>query len=106
MNFKLNVITRLLLFNNMPENGTIEKIINKRNVREKITFSSDELDKLQLKTDENGITFKPIDDIEVEFTNTEIKFLNDVMESISEKGLFVEASLDFVLSLRDALKDK
>ena len=106
MNFKLNVITRLLLFNNMPENGSIEEIINKRNVRDKITFSSDELDKLQLKTNENGITFQPIDDLEVEFTNTEIKFLNDVMEKISEKGLFVEASLDFVLDLREALKEE
>lgn len=106
MNFKLNVITRLLLFNNMPENGSIEEMINKRNVRDKITFSSDELDKLQLKTNENGITFQPIDDLEVEFTNTEIKFLNDVMEKISEKGLFVEASLDFVLDLREALKEE
>lgn len=106
MNFKLNVITRLLLFNNMPENGSIEEMINKRNVRDKITFSSEELDKLQLKTNENGITFQPIDDLEVEFTNTEIKFLNDVMEKISEKGLFVEASLDFVLDLREALKEE
>lgn len=106
MNFKLNVITRLLLFNNMPENGSIEEMINKRNVRDKITFSSEELDKLQLKTNENGITFQPIDDLEVEFTNTEIKFLNDVMEKISEKGLFVEASLDFVLDLREALKEQ
>ena len=106
MNFKLNVITRLLLFNNMPENGSIEEMINKRNVRDKITFSSEELDKLQLKTNENGITFQPIDDLEVEFTNTEIKFLNDVMEKISEKGLFVEASLDFVLYLREELKEE
>lgn len=106
MNFKLNVITRLLLFNNMPENGSIEEMINKRNVRDKITFSSEELDKLQLKTNENGITFQPIDDLEVEFTNTEVKFLNDVMEKISEKGLFVEASLDFVLDLREALKEE
>ena len=90
----------------MPENGSIEEMINKYNVRDKITFSSEELDKLQLKTNENGITFQHIDDLEVEFTNTEIKFLNDVMEKISEKGLFVEASLDFVLDLREALKEE
>lgn len=55
MNFNLNVLVRLMLLNNLPEQGNLEKIINKRNIRNKITFSSEEMDKLNLKTNEHGI---------------------------------------------------
>ena len=51
----LSVLVRLMLLNNLPEQGNLEKIINKRNVRNKIIFSSDEMDKLNLKTNENGV---------------------------------------------------
>lgn len=55
MNVNLSVLVRLMLLNNLPEQGNLEKIINKRNVRNKIIFSSDEMDKLNLKTNENGV---------------------------------------------------
>lgn len=92
-----------MLLNNLPEQGSIEKMINKRNIRNKISFSSEELDKLELKTNEQGIAWKPIDDIEVEFTNTEIKFVYEVIESISEKGLISEGILDFIFELKSNL---
>ena len=103
MNFKLNVLIRLMLLNNLPEQGSIEKMMNKRNIRNKISFSSEELDNLNLKTNDHGITWNPIDDVEVEFTNTEISFIWETIESLSEKGLISEGVLDFVFAIKDSL---
>lgn len=100
MNFNLNVLVRLILLNNLPEQGNLEKIINKRNIRNKITFSSEEMDKLNLKTNEHGIVWDPIDDISVEFTDTEIRFLNDVVTDIDNKGLISEGLLDFIFAIK------
>lgn len=55
MNFKMNVLVRLMLLNNLPENGTLEEMLNKRNLRNKISFNSEELDKLDLKTKDQGV---------------------------------------------------
>ena len=73
MNFNLNVLVRLILLNNLPEQGNLEKVLNKRNVRNKISFSSEELDKLKLKTNDQGIVWNPIDDVTVEFTDSQGK---------------------------------
>jgi hypothetical protein len=100
MNLNLNVLARLMVLNNLPEQGSIEKIMNKRNVRNKISFSSEELDKLNLTTTDVGITWNPIDDITVDFTDTEIKFLNDVIMDIDSKGLISEGFIDFVIDVR------
>lgn len=102
---KLNVLTRLMLLNNLPEQGNLEKMLNKRNVRNKITFSSEELDTMRLETTDQGIKWNPIDDIEVDFTDTEIKFIKSVVDDLSEKGLISEAFLDFALMINDMVKD-
>lgn len=101
MNFNFNVLIRLMLLNNLPEQGSLERMMNKRNVRNKISFSSEELDKLNLQTNESGITWNNIDDISVELTNTEIKFINDIISEISDKNLISEGMLDFVLEIKN-----
>lgn len=105
MNFNLNVLVRLMLLNNLPEQGNLEKMLNKRNVRNKISFSSEELDKLNLKTNENGIIWNPIDDVSVEFTDTEIRFINDIIVDIDNKGLISEGLLDFIFAVRSRLEN-
>ena len=105
MNFNLNVLIRLMLLNNLPEQGNLEKMLNKRNVRNKISFSSEELDKLNLKTNENGIIWNPIDDMSVEFTDTEIRFINDIIVDIDNKGLINEGLLDFIFAVRSRLEN-
>lgn len=93
-----------MLLNNLPEQGNIEKMINKRNIRNKITFSSEEMDKLNLKSTDQGITWTPIDEIDVEFTNTEIEFLNDMINTMSENNLISENMLDFILEIQSLCK--
>ena len=101
MELKLNVLARLMLLNNLPEQGSFDKIINKRNVRNKISFTSDEADKMQLETTDNGIKWSPIEDLVVEMTDTEMKFLNDVMNDISEKNLMNEGFIDTAIIIKE-----
>lgn len=105
MNFNLNVLVRLILLNNLPEQGNLEKVLNKRNVRNKISFSSEELDKLNLKTNDQGIVWNPIDDVTVEFTDTEVRFINDVISDIDSKGLISEGLLDFIFAIKSRIDD-
>ena len=98
---KLNVITRLSLLSNLPEQGRLEQMLNKRNVRNKITFSSEELEKMNLETSEQGIKWTPIDDVDIDFTNTELKYLKSVIDTISEKGLINEGIVDFAIEVTD-----
>lgn len=101
MKFNLNVIVRLMLLNNLPEQGNLETMLKKRTIKNKVIFNSEEMDKMNLKTNEYGITWSPIDDIEVEFTNTEIKFIYDVINSMSEKNLIRDDMIDFILIIKD-----
>lgn len=105
MNFNLNVLVRLILLNNLPEQGNLEKVLNKRNVRNKISFSSEELDKLNLKTNDQGIVWNPIDDVTVEFTDTEVRFINDVISDIDSKGLISEGLLDFIFAIKSRIDE-
>ena len=105
MNFNLNVLVRLILLNNLPEQGNLEKVLNKRNVRNKISFSSEELDKLNLKTNDQGIVWNPIDDVTVEFTDTEVRFINDVISDIDSKGLISEGLLDFIFAINSRIDE-
>lgn len=105
MNFNLNVLVRLILLNNLPEQGNLEKVLNKRNVRNKISFSSEELDKLKLKTNDQGIVWNPIDDVTVEFTDTEVRFINDVISDIDSKGLISEGLLDFIFAIKSRIDE-
>lgn len=100
MNFNLNVLVRLMLLNNLPEQGNLEKMLNKRNVRNKISFSSEEIDKLNLKTNDQGVMWNPIDDVNVEFTDTEVKFINEIITDIDSKGLISEGLLDFIFEIK------
>ena len=51
--FKLNVATRLVLLMNLPEQGSVIEMISKRNIRNKIDFSSKELEDDNIRN-ENG----------------------------------------------------
>lgn len=54
--FYLNVATRLIILSNLPEKDNIINMITSRNIRNKINFSSEEIEKLKLKNDNNRIT--------------------------------------------------
>ena len=105
MKMNLNVISRLIILNNLPEQGSFEKIANKRNVRNKISFSSDELDKMKLETHDDGIRWNPIDDVEVEFTDTEMKFLNDIVTDLDNKEMISESFFDTAMAIKDYFKE-
>jgi hypothetical protein len=100
---KLNVLTRLVLLNNLPEQGNMEAMINKRNVRNKIIFNSEELDKLKLETTDNGVRWVPIDPVDVNFTDTEIMFIKNIIDDLDSKNLISEDLVDFIIEINDII---
>lgn len=98
---KMNVLTRLVILPNLPTQGSVLEMIAKRNVRKKIDFTSDEIEKIELKESERGLSWRPdAKDLEVEFTDSEKDFLKSVIDSLDEKKLIVDAMLDFIEEIR------
>lgn len=95
--FKLNVATRLMLLMNLPEQGSVVDMISKRNVRKKIDFSSEEVEKLSIKNDDGRLTWnnetKPIN---VDFTESEVVFLKKIIDKLDQEGYITDSILDFV----------
>lgn len=93
---KLNIATRLILLVNLPEQGSVVDMISKRNVRRKIDFSSEEMESAKINIREDKVTWDPnAVSIEVEFTESEINFLKDIIDKLDKAGNITDNILDF-----------
>lgn len=95
--FKLNVATRLVLLMNLPEQGSVVDMISKRNVRKKIDFSSEEVEKLSIKNDDGRLTWNnETEPRNVDFTESEVVFLKKIIDKLDQEGYITDSILDFV----------
>lgn len=95
--FNLNVAVRLVLLMNLPEQGSVIDMISKRNVRNKIDFSSEEVEKYDIKNDKGKIVWSQnAEAISVEFTDSEIEFLKSIINKLDQAGSITDNILDFV----------
>lgn len=102
---KLNVATRLIILMNLPEQGTVIEMISKRNIRRKIDFSSEEMEKIHLKTVNNRISWDlNADTINVNFSDSELKFLKSIIDKIDKAGQITDNLLDFIEELNNLIK--
>lgn len=92
----MNVASRLTLLMNLPERGSVTDMISKRNIRNKIDFSSEEVEKDKIKNDEGKIMWSSDSpDIEVEFNESEVTFLKTIIDKMDKEGLINDGILDF-----------
>lgn len=94
-NLKLNVMSRIIILTNLPEQGSVVEMVAKRNIRKKVDFTSDELDKLNFKTNDDKLTWDTDFDVEIEFADSEIDLLKNIVNRLSESGLITDQILDF-----------
>jgi repressor of nif and glnA expression len=94
-NLKLNVMSRIIILTNLPEQGSVVEMVAKRNIRKKVDFTSDELDKLNFKTNDDKMTWDTDFDVEIEFADSEIDLLKNIVNRLSESGLITDQILDF-----------
>lgn len=95
--FNLNVATRITLLMNLPEQGSVIDMISQRNIRKKIDFSSEEFEKCQIQSKDGRVVWSPdASNIEVEFTESEIAFLKNLVDKLDKSGLITDNILDFV----------
>lgn len=100
--FYLNVATRLIILSNLPEKDNIINMITSRNIRNKINFSSEEIEKLKLKNDNNRITWLPENKLfEVEFSETEINLLKDIINKLDTNKNITDNLIDFIENLNN-----
>ena len=93
----MNVATRLAILTNLPEQGSVLEMISARNIRKKIDFSSEEIASLNLKEADGKISWTPnVEDIEVEFNDSETEFLRTVINIMDQKHVITDNILDFV----------
>lgn len=99
--FNLNVATRLMLLMNLPEQGSVTEMISKRNVRKKIDFSSKEVDDYKIHSEEGRVVWDPkAASVEIEFTESEVNFLKDLVNKMDESKGITDNFLDFVEEIR------
>lgn len=100
--FYLNVATRLIILSNLPEKDNIINMITSRNIRNKINFSSEEIEKLKLKNNNNRITWLPENKLfEVEFSETEINLLKDIINKLDTNKNITDNLIDFIENLNN-----
>lgn len=93
----MNVATRLAILTNLPEQGSVLEMISARNIRKKIDFSSEEIASLNLKEADGKISWTPnVEDIEIEFNDSETEFLRTVINIMDQKHVITDNILDFV----------
>lgn len=88
-------MSRIIILTNLPEQGSVVEMVAKRNIRKKVDFTSDELDKLNFKTNDDKMTWDTNFDVEIEFADSEIDLLKNIVNRLSESGLITDQILDF-----------
>lgn len=94
--FKLTTAVRLMLLMNLPDQGSVVDMITKRNIRKKIDFSSEEMEKLKITSKDGKISWANNEDPkEVEFTENEISFIKNIIEKLDSSQSITDNILDF-----------
>lgn len=94
--FNLNVAERIMLLMNLPEKGSVTEMISKRNIRNKIDFSSKEVEDFDLKTKNDKVEWsQDARSIEIEFTDSEMTFLKAIVDKMDKEGSITDNILEF-----------
>lgn len=85
---KLDVRERLQIGNLMPERGNYFEMIVGKHVQKKFELSSKEVEAIELKNTQTGITWNPDKEMpkDIELTGTEIDFLKTQINRLSEEN--------------------
>lgn len=102
MNIEMNVASRITMITNMPLKGSITDMTARRSIMEKISFSSEELESINLTEDNGTLKWDPLaKPVIIDFTNNEIKFLQYVIQRMDILSLITENILDFANTLNE-----
>jgi len=68
---KLNILQRILIFSVLPKEGTLLTMKTLKGLKDKITFSEDEVKEYEIRIEENSYRWNPEKDVEVDFDITD-----------------------------------
>ena len=98
---KMNIESRLVILANLPQQGSLLEMMTARNIRRKIEFSSEEMNKLNLKEINGKISWNSSSELlNVDFTDQEKEFLKSIIKIMDSKHIIIDGLLDFIQEIQ------
>lgn len=98
---KMNIESRLVILANLPQQGSLLEMMTARNIRRKIEFSSEEMNKLNLKEINGRISWNSSSELlNVDFTDQEKEFLKSIIKIMDSKHIIIDGLLDFIQEIQ------
>ena len=97
----MNIESRLVILANLPQQGSLLEMMTARNIRRKIEFSSEEMNKLNLKEINGRISWNSSSELlNVDFTDQEKEFLKSIIKIMDSKHIIIDGLLDFIQEIQ------
>lgn len=98
----MNIESRLVILANLPQQGSLLEMMTARNIRRKIEFSSEEMNKLNLKEINGRISWNSSSSelLNVDFTDQEKEFLKSIIKIMDSKHIIIDGLLDFIQEIQ------
>jgi hypothetical protein len=92
---KLNILQRILIFSILPKEGTLLTMKTLKSLRNKITFSEDDVKEYNIRITDNQYQWDPGkgEDVEFDLTEGEVKFISDGLKELDSQGKITEQYL-------------
>ena len=104
---KLTIKDRLNFGILYPQQGNILTQLLVKSIAEKVELEQDEIKEIELKQEENQLTWEQdkAKELEVEFTEAEINLLKEQVKLLDEKKEIALQNLDLCLKIQDYKKE-
>ena len=89
----------------LPEKGALLTMTNKRNIIKKIDFSSEEMEKFEIKQNkDNGtITWRnEIEPFDIDFNSEELNLLKEQVEQLDKANEISDRNFDLCIKIKEA----
>jgi hypothetical protein len=98
----LSLKDRLMIPNILPQESDITSMVLKRDIGRKIELTQGDLQASGLQSGEGRITWSKNIDVEVSWSDSELKMLKDAAAKLDADKKITDDNLDLVLKIREA----
>ena len=101
---KLDVGERLNMTQLLPQQGNLIEMRLGKDLTGKVEFSQEEMEKVGLVQKEQSLTWDSKEEFEIEFTETELNFLNDQVTKLDAENKITRQQLALCEKIRSSVE--